>query len=50
MLDLESTLVNEFLIKKLEGFACAFVKISLLYTTTNQNKRKFVESIVPTQD
>ena len=50
LLDLESMLVNEFLIEKLERFACAFIKIFLLYTTTNQNQRKFVIFIVPIKD
>ena len=50
LLELESMLVNEFLIKKLERFACAFIEIFLLYTTASQNQRKLVISIVPIQD
>ena len=38
--DLESTLVNEFLIQKLERFACAFIEISLFYTTNRCAKWK----------
>ena len=50
LLDLDSMLVNEFLIEKLERFACAFMEVFLLYTATNQNQRKSVISIVPIQD
>ena len=47
LLVLESMLANEFLIEKLERFAYAFIEISLLYKTTNQNERNFVNSIMP---
>ena len=45
--DLESMLVNEFLIQKLKRFACAFIEISLFYTTINQSEKEFLISIVP---
>ena len=45
LLALDSMLVNEFLIEKLERLACAFIEISLLYTIS-QNERQFVISIV----
>ena len=40
-------LVNEFLFQKLETFAWEFIEISLFYTTTNRNERKFVIAILP---
>ena len=47
MPDLETMLVNEFLIQKLKRFACAFIEISLFYITIHQNEKEFVTSIVP---
>ena len=47
MPDLEFVIVNEFLVQKLERFACAFIDIFLLYITINRKERKFATSIVP---